>query len=883
MEDRGRSLTTARGQALRARVRWGALGFLALWAGLGGAARAAEPVPAVPADDLGVARAALWEWRLTDAETALAASKEAGAEREVLLAQLDLQRSRFREVVTRLGPLVEGGRGTYGARVLLGRAYLDLGEHDRGIKVLDALADDYNADRIKAARDLMWLGVALHWTDYVKNANRVFKEALDLDGALDEARLYWADLFLAKYNYRDSDGLLREVLTKRPDDVRANVGAARVAIESDRAFAEAGVRLGKVLTRAPECVPAHNLLALVDLQNERLQAAAERLESQSLRLAPNDPEALALLGATYYLMDDTTRYRAVEKRALGLNPRFAAFYTIVADHAEREHRYAEAIALLEKALTLNPEFWDAVAALGTGYSRIGDDDKAKQTLQQAFDGDPYNVKTYNLLAHFYDDVEKNFAWVEAGPFRLRVNKREKEVLARYVPKLLNEAYGHFTKKYGFKPKPPLHVEIFNDTETFAVRSTGLPGLAAHGICFGHVITARSPSAGNFNWAEVLWHELAHTYHIQLSDSRVPRWFTEGMAVFESTEGRPEWEREMDLELRHAFRAKTLRGAADFDLSFTQAKSIDDILVAYYQAYEVARFIHAEWGFAKLKRMLELWGKRKTTPDVFRQALGIDIATFDTRFFAWLGKELAYLDRAFPWELASYRANAEARIATGRKPDANGTQLAEAAAAALATQDEAGAASFAERAVQAGDHGLALFVRGGLRLAKGDKAGGKADFEAILAAGGDALEVRQKLAALALEAKDLPAAATHLEAAIALNPKDQALFEALIRVLETSARKTDAYAVRVRLARVDQMDVALASELLAGVATHGGTKADVLHWGERTTHIAPFSAATHVVFAKAAAAFGLNDVAQFEAESALLIDPQNADARAILGR
>ena len=32
-----------------------------------------------------------------------------------------------------------------------------------------------------------------------------------------------------------------------------------------------------------------------------------------------------------------------------------------------------------------------------------------------------------------------------------------------------------------------------------------------------------------DWAdELITHELAHVFHIQLSDSRVPRWFTEGL-------------------------------------------------------------------------------------------------------------------------------------------------------------------------------------------------------------------------------------------------------------------------------------------------------------------------------------------------------------------
>src|SRR5690606_16602710 len=99
------------------------------------------------------------------------------------------------------------------------------------------------------------------------------------------------------------------------------------------------------------------------------------------------------------------------------------------------------------------------------------------------------------------------------------------------------------RKYEFEPDKPISVEIFADLESFSVRSVGLPAISPQGICFGKVITARSPSEGTFNWAQTVWHELAHVFHIQLSDSRVPRWFTEGLAEYETIVARKEWKRE----------------------------------------------------------------------------------------------------------------------------------------------------------------------------------------------------------------------------------------------------------------------------------------------------------------------------------------------------
>ena len=46
---------------------------------------------------------------------------------------------------------------------------------------------------------------------------------------------------------------------------------------------------------------------------------------------------------------------------------------------------------------------------------------------------------------------------------------------------------------------------------------------------------------------------------RFSKSRVPRWFTEGLAEFETTLARPEWKREMDGQLWRAHKAGKLKG------------------------------------------------------------------------------------------------------------------------------------------------------------------------------------------------------------------------------------------------------------------------------------------------------------------------------------
>ncbi|MDP6945932.1 MAG: tetratricopeptide repeat protein, partial [Myxococcota bacterium] len=390
------------------------------------------------------AREALWQWRLDDAERFLAA-KASGDEavgRATLRGRLLVQRSEFGKADALLTPLVAAHPRAYEARVVLGEALYALGEETRGFTVLDVIATDYGEGHVTRPRDLMWLAWALARTDYVKNANQLYQEAVEGDGSLTAAKVRWAELFIHKYNYRDSDALLVEAQTQRPDDLRAAVALARIDVESDHDYARAQRRLEAVVKASPQHVPAHNLLARIDLANERPEAAIARLQGHSLKVSRRHPEALALLGAAHALRDDTRAFKATARRALALNPRFAAFYTTVSEHLSRVHRYKEAAAHDREALTLNPRHWKAYVNLGIGLSRLGDDEGAQAMLNQAFEGDPFDVRTYNLLDSFYDGPIRDYEWIDATPMRVRVHREEKAILGRYVPALLKEAYAH---------------------------------------------------------------------------------------------------------------------------------------------------------------------------------------------------------------------------------------------------------------------------------------------------------------------------------------------------------------------------------------------------------------------------------------------------------
>src|SRR5436190_1455601 len=81
------------------------------------------------------------------------------------------------------------------------------------------------------------------------------------------------------------------------------------------------------------------------------------------------------------------------------------------------------------------------------------------------------------------------------------------LLTLYFAPLAEEAYTRLAERYGIQPPAPVRVEVFQHHADLGVRTVGLAGIGALGVCFGPVVSMDSPSArdrGQFNWASTLW-------------------------------------------------------------------------------------------------------------------------------------------------------------------------------------------------------------------------------------------------------------------------------------------------------------------------------------------------------------------------------------------
>ncbi len=109
----------------------------------------------------------------------------------------------------------------------------------------------------------------------------------------------------------------------------------------------------------------------------------------------------------------------------------------------------------------------------------------------------------------FDTLAATKPW-KVEHFKVHMSSRDAQTLWPYMEPLLEESYDTLTAKYGFEPEGPILIEVFEETEDFAVRSVGLPDIGPLvGICFGKVITLISPDTLTANWQEIVWHEFMH--------------------------------------------------------------------------------------------------------------------------------------------------------------------------------------------------------------------------------------------------------------------------------------------------------------------------------------------------------------------------------------
>jgi tetratricopeptide (TPR) repeat protein len=467
--------------------------------------------------------------------------------------------------------------------------------------------------------------------DY-QSANNSFRDAVKARPKDPAPLTRWAYMYMEHWQPKDAQDMFGEALELDENNAQALLGLAMLAGEQ---FENKAYELAeKALKADPKLYQARELIAKVALEDNDTKKASEEAH-KALDLSPEAMDAMAILATMDWLENKpNTEWFA---RILKINPNYGQAYEIAGHFFVMNRRYIEGIQYYRKALELKPDLWSARSELGVNLMRLGQETEARQQLEQCWANNyqPNEVKNSLTLLDSY----KNFETITTkGGNTLRLQKKEAALLRPYFEEELDRAVATYQKKYKFKLTGPVQVEVYPDHEDFAVRTMGMPGLGALGVTFGQVVAMDSPSGrkpGDFHWASTMWHELSHVYVLTMTNHLVPRWFTEGLAVYEETASAPDWGDRLDHESLTAIKDHKLLPIAELDRGFIHPSYPSQVVVSYFQGGRVITFIAEKWGYDKILAMIADYAKDMSTPDVIQKELGLKPEEFDKQFFPWL--------------------------------------------------------------------------------------------------------------------------------------------------------------------------------------------------------------------------------------------------------
>jgi cellulose synthase operon protein C len=467
-----------------------------------------------------------------------------------------------------------------------------------------------------------------------EQANEQFRLATQPANSKALYKVRWGMLLHERFNDADAADLFREALAKDPSNAEAYLGLGMV---SEQGFdGKALEYLEKASELDPKLAEPHELMADLALTNDDPDAAAKEAD-KALALENDALDAMATHAAIELIADRSPDAWFAKIKAINRN--YGEAYARVARQLELHYRFEDAVTYYRKAIDADPHLWVAHSALGIALMRLGKEEEPFKELELSYNNGYRDAATVNSLRLL--DSYKNFETFRDDTTILKLNKTEAALLLPYIQTEVHTILATYEKKYHMTLPGPVQVEVYPNHEDFAVRTTGMPGLGALGVTFGEVVAMDSPSArrpGDFNWGSTLWHEMSHVFILTATNHRVPRWFTEGLAVHEEGARSPEWSDRVTPEVIVALRDKKLLPVAKLDRGFVYPEYPSQVVVSYFQAGNICDFIAAKWGEEKLLEMAHSFAKVQTTTQVIEQKLKLPVDEFDKQYLAWVGQK-----------------------------------------------------------------------------------------------------------------------------------------------------------------------------------------------------------------------------------------------------
>ena len=773
--------------------------------------------------------------------------------------ELEAASARFRQA------LESGGLDQLMAKLNLAEIHRQRGEWPDAETLWRDIRQAYQTETSLSARDLFAIASATRHLgrsdpQLYKDAVRLFDQASSKDPAYLDAGIALGELLLEKYNNQEATALFKELLAIDDEHPRALLGLAR-SQHFDYSSQAVTTALQSLFIN-PNLVPARVFLARLFIELEQYSDARHEAEL-ALEVNPVSLEALTMLGVLNHLERNAEQFETIERQVMALNPRYAEFYATLADLAAQNRLYRDAEKFARRAVQLDPQSWRGHGLLGMNQLRLGQIEAGRASLERSFAGDPYNVWIKNTLQ--LADTFNSYVQTDQGNFSVVLHGQENALLGEYIHDLATQAYQRMKTRYRHEPDQPIRIELYPDHADFSVRSVGLAGVGLLGVSFGPVVAMDSPAArsrGAFNWGSTLWHELAHVFHLSMTDNRVPRWFSEGLSVYEERVARPGWGADVNPDFLLAYLDGRLLPVSQLNNGFVRPTYPEQVIHSYFQASLVFEFIEKRWGFDVIRNSLNAYRDSKNPNEVLLQHLQLDSAALDAAFDDYLKTRYATALKALSKDVepgeqsAPAQPPAQVTVETAL-PDKYFDQLK--LGQLLYEQDNLELAElFLQKAQQlfpeyaGNDSSYWLLAR--LYLQQEKYAQAEAQLDQLIAINAEHYPAQLELAKLRFKSGDIAAAAAALEGAVYIYPYDLELHQDLASYQASLGNWERVAHARRALLALDPVDKAEAHYQLAFAYERAGNRSSAREQILYALEIAPnFQRAQELLLALRAAA------------------------------
>ena len=490
-------------------------------------------------------------------------------------------------------------------------AYEANGDAAQAGQMLQVIMQFLNGQRgISDENTLIFIGRALlkaAATDPKQVKENLFDRVLQSSPANREALLATGELALAKRDFKLAGQTFTRAIGHYPDDADLLYGLAKAYAESDPSQMEEP--LHTAMFTNPDHVPSLLLQAHNQADAEQYDTANGILKA-IFKINPNHAASWALQAALHTVRNEPDKAKSA--RASGLkywktNP--------LVDHEigkklSSKYLFAEGAAHQRQALEFSKDYLQAKTQLAQDLLRLGQEEEGWRLAEEAHKADGYDVTTYNLLT-LHDSLKK-YTTIDRNGFLLRMTGDEAALYGDEAIDLLTEASELFSAKYDTQIEGPVIVEIFPEKKDFAVRTFGIPGGDGYmGVCFGKLITANSPKSligFQQNWQSLLWHEYCHVITLQKTLNKMPRWFSEGISVYEERLRHSSWGEQMTPEYREFILGGEMTPIERLSMAFIVPKSPEHMQFAYYQSSLVVEYLVKHFGEVCISNILHDLGQ-----------------------------------------------------------------------------------------------------------------------------------------------------------------------------------------------------------------------------------------------------------------------------------